>query len=88
MIDPSFEKHAGKCIHPDGRRIAGTHVAYLRFFIVRLDPYIVLNERNYLRSWTDQLAGPHSPFTDKPAFRRRDSCIVQIDSRKCERRFL
>src|SRR5215472_7726229 len=88
IIDSSFEKYAGKCIHPDCRWITGTDMAYLRFFIVGLHPYIALNERNYLRSRADQLAGPHFPFTDKAAFRRRDSCIVQIDSSQRERCFL
>src|SRR5262249_47549326 len=84
----SLQTHSRKGIHADIGRVAGAHMADLRFFIVSLHPYVALDERNYLSPWTDQLSRAHSTFADEAACRRRDSRITQLDLSECERRYL
>ena len=84
LVDLASQNHSRKCIHADFGRIAGAHMANLRFFIVGLHPNVSLNERDYLSAWTDQLSGAHLAFADDPAFRRCDSRVAQIDPSQCE----
>ena len=88
LIDLSLKNHSGKGIHADGRWIPHVHMAYLRFFVVGLNPNIALNERDHLRPGTHQLAGAHLAFADESTFRRCDARIAQIEASQRSAAFL
>src|SRR5260221_2352354 len=60
------------------RGIAHFHVGELRLSIVRLYPFGIADERNYLRARRNQLAWPHLPLAYRAVHGSRDLGVAEV----------